>query len=202
MNFKISGGFLTVIALIHVPSHTAEANFRAYALKTDDCNLEINAKKNGNIYLYNSAENTLLFAEESNAKGARLEFHFKCRQENAKTYCPTTWTEPLKDTDPITLKAIKVRRYDFRHPRYYSLAFAASANAVNPPRPRTLEFCLGDSNTTVEGRVDIGTERHQTPLQALKIINTLVIHPADPPVKSPPSAESPSAASPPPAPGR
>lgn len=148
-----------------------------YQLQTDDCVVALSAKNKGLTYINGMRENFTIFSEWPDARGWALSFHFQCFKENAKNYCPATWTDEVVERDPIVLKRVAVRRYNFQHPHYYSLVYASSFNNSEPPRPRTLYFCLGDESRTVAGWVPIGDEKKQFPTQALKIINTLQIHP-------------------------
>lgn len=151
----------------------SDMRFGRYQLKTKDCAFNLFAAEGGQVFVDSWLENRSLFSEKSDARGAALMPDFHCVQESARTYCLDTWTQSVLDTEPVMKAAINVKRYDHFHHDYFSLAFAANTNATNPPRPRTLHFCLGTDFQVVEGAMAIGTEKSHKALQALKILKTL-----------------------------
>lgn len=151
----------------------SDISFESYELKTRNCTFKLFAPGGGQVFINSWLEDRSLFSEKSDAKGAALMPDFHCLQASASSYCPGIWTQSVLDTAPAMKAAIDVRRYDHFHPAYFSLSFAANTNGTNPPRPRTLHFCLGTDFQVVEGVVSIGTEKLHRPLQALKILKTI-----------------------------
>ena len=148
-----------------------------YQAATSDCTVDLYTKRKGRIIINGWLENFSLFSENSSTRAWAANIHFQCIKKDARQYCPSTWTAEVVEQDPIVLKRVGARRYDFQHPHYYSLVYASSFNNSEPPRSRDLYFCLGNETRTVVGHVPIGDEKKQFSTQALKIISTLQIQP-------------------------
>lgn len=170
---------ITFYSATHANAKDIKENLKTtyQVMQTASCALGITAEQGSSFRAEKDSGHLSVFSGRPTPKAGELIIFLDCVKENAETYCTDTWNAPLRDEDPTTLKIINVRHYDSQHPQYYSRAYVSSTNAVNPPRPRTLYFCLGNESLSVTGTVQIGTERYQTPRKALAIINTLTILP-------------------------
>ncbi|MEO7057661.1 MAG: hypothetical protein ABI281_08030 [Caldimonas sp.] len=64
---------------------------------------------------------------------------------------------------------MNVRHYTHFGTAYGGEAYASTLTAVRPPRPRALDFCIGDDRRSLIGKAGVGTEQHQFTEQVLEL---------------------------------
>ena len=143
------------------------------ALGVVPCTFEITAKKNS--HWANNSNGYVGFTEYGGEKANGLSFVFQCRRNPENHYCTSTWREVNLSDLPENLKVMNIKEYRGIHPLYEAAAISANMTAVNPPRSRSLYFCLANSDKVVEGSVGIGNEVRDRAPAALRILKTLKI---------------------------
>jgi len=111
------------------------------------------------------------YSDENFEGQVDLSISFRCVEEPVSQQCPKV--VEVTDSDPTTLQMMQVRHYKRIHPLYEGSAVATNMTAVNPPRPRALDFCLGDERRTIVGRSIVGNERRAYVQQVLRIISSI-----------------------------
>ena len=139
---------------------------------SDQCSIKISARKGGIIHKH-EAPGHFTFSDHVGWINNSLGFRFHCVRDAGGNYCRDVWLQDLLLEDPSTVKIMKVVFYRNTNSVMNSIVYAANTNAVAPPRPRSLRYCLSQGSQAVEGVVFVGNEIHHEELRALKILKTV-----------------------------
>ena len=181
MNFSLSRLFIASVILLmrfqHAYAFTSENHYSKteiyeYVLSGDRCSLKLLARKGGLVYKHETPGD-FSFSDEVGNNSPSLGFDFHCVENVSGNYCHDTWFQELMLEDPSTVKIMKVVFYKDVNPVLNSIVYAANTNAVAPPRPRSVRYCLSNQNQAVEGVVFVGNEKTHRAWRAIKILKTL-----------------------------
>jgi hypothetical protein len=164
-------GFQHAVAFTSDNYHS-KTEFQEYMLSGDQCSLKLLARKGGIVYKHETPGD-FAFSDEVGKNSQSLGFDFHCVGNVSGNYCNDIWFQELVLEDPSTVKIMKVVFYKNVNPVLNSIVYAANTNAVAPPRPRSVRYCLSNQNQAVEGVVFVGNEKSHQAWRAIKILKTL-----------------------------
>ena len=148
------------------------SSLKTYSIENKRCHFQLQARRDGRA-VQSGLDQFPVFADKSGRRGAGLTFFFQCTTTDDPNYCVNGWRDNLKGENPDLVKNMDVVNFGHFHSIYESLAYDSSATVMNSPRSRSIQFCLNDGMSVLEGYVSVGVEGRERPQSALRILRTI-----------------------------